>query len=116
LDIEFKEKIKKYSDKIIEQNRTIKELNEKLLKPQKNTNKGIDDDKFFLIKNLIPTKKVPDQKAQRRKLYNLFDKKKLEYLTEEDMRSGIINVLKLGELVEADDAITTAFQSACGAK
>jgi len=32
------------------------------------------------------------------------------------MRSGIINILKLGELVEADDAITTAFQSACGVK
>jgi len=32
------------------------------------------------------------------------------------MRSGIINILKLGELVEVDDAITTAFQSACGAK
>jgi hypothetical protein len=31
------------------------------------------------------------------------------------MRSGIINILKLGELVEADDAITTAFQSANGA-
>ena len=31
------------------------------------------------------------------------------------MRSGIINVLKLGELIDAEDAITTAFQSACGA-
>lgn len=45
----------------------------------------------------------------------MFDKKNLGYLTEEDMRSGIINVLKLGELIEAEDAITTAFQSACGA-
>lgn len=32
------------------------------------------------------------------------------------MREGITNVLKLGELVEAEDAITTAFQSACGVK
>ena len=32
------------------------------------------------------------------------------------MRSGIINILKLGELVDAEDAITTAFQSASGAK
>jgi len=119
LEIKYQEEIKKYTDKITGQNRTIQELNEKyqkMLKPQKITNKGIDVDKFNLIKDIIPTKKVPDQKKQRHNLYNLFDKKKLGYLTEEDMRSGIINILKLGELVEADDAITTAFQSACGAK
>jgi len=66
--------------------------------------------------DIIPTKKVPEQKTKRRNLYDLFDTKKQGNLTEEDMRSGIINILKLGELVEADDAITTAFQSACGAK
>jgi len=68
-----------------------------------------------LISDLIPTKKVPDQKAKRRELFNLFDKNNLGYLTEEDMRSGILNILKLGELIEAEDAIKTAFQSACGA-
>jgi len=119
LEVKYQEEIKTLTDKLNEQNRTIQELNEKykkMSKPQKSTNKGIDEDKFNIIKNLIPTKKVADQKAKRRNLFDLFDKKNLGNLTEEDMRSGIINILKLGELVDADDAITTAFQSASGAK
>lgn len=86
----------------------------KLSATQAITKVKIDDSKFKLIRDLIPTKKVPDQKAKRRELFNLFDKKNQGYLTEDDMRSGILNVLKLGELIEAEDAITTAFQSACG--
>lgn len=74
----------------------------------------IDDSKYTRIKDLIPTRKIPEQKTYRQNLFNLFDKNKLGYLTLEDMRYGIINVLKLGELIDADDAITTAYKSSCG--
>jgi len=75
----------------------------------------IDDTKFNHIRELIPTKKIPEQKTKRQNLFSLFDRKNLGYLTEEDMRYGIINILKLGEVCEAEDAISTAYRSSCGA-
>jgi len=94
-------------------------LNEKYMKLsaiQAITQVNIDESKIKLVKDLIPTKKNnPAHKAKRRELFNLFVKDNKKCLTEDEMRSGILNVLKLGDIIEAKDAITTAFQSACGA-